>query len=91
MPPRFLETPVRADGEDDSAGTGAWDVEGPGTVRLADVGGMQDVKDRLEAASLAPAAQPRAAQAVRQKSSWRAAAVRAARLREVVRREGGGG
>ena len=58
VPPRFLETPVRADGEDDSAGTGAWDVEGPGTVRLADVGGMQDVKDRLEAAFLAPLRNP---------------------------------
>ncbi|MFF1465824.1 ATP-binding protein [Streptomyces sp. NPDC058330] len=58
VPPRFVETPVRADGEDDSAGAGAWDVEGPGTVRLADVGGMQDVKDRLEAAFLAPLRNP---------------------------------
>lgn len=38
VPPRFTETPVRADGQDDSEGADAWDVEDPGTVRLADVG-----------------------------------------------------
>ncbi|MFJ3700744.1 MULTISPECIES: 26S protease regulatory subunit [Streptomyces] len=58
VPPRFAETPARADGQDDSADAGAWDVEEPGTVRLADVGGMQDVKDRLEAAFLAPLRNP---------------------------------
>lgn len=58
MPPRFAETPIRADGQDDSAGADAWDVEEPGTLRLADVGGMQDVKDRLEAAFLAPLRNP---------------------------------
>ncbi|MFG2589180.1 ATP-binding protein [Streptomyces sp. NPDC048438] len=58
VPPRFAETPIRADGQDDSAGADAWDVEEPGTLRLADVGGMQDVKDRLEAAFLAPLRNP---------------------------------
>ncbi|MFF2013931.1 ATP-binding protein [Streptomyces sp. NPDC058195] len=58
VPPRFAGTPARADGQDDSAGADAWDVEGPGTVRLADVGGMQDVKDRMDAAFLAPLRNP---------------------------------
>lgn len=58
VPPRFVETPARADGQDDPGGAGAWDVEEPGPVRLADVGGMQDVKDRLEAAFLAPLRNP---------------------------------
>lgn len=58
VPPRFVEAPVRADGQDDPAGADAWDVEDPGTVRLADVGGMQDVKDRLDAAFLAPLRNP---------------------------------
>ncbi|WP_327710977.1 ATP-binding protein [Streptomyces sp. NBC_00464] len=60
VPPRFVEPPVRADGQDDSAAADAdaWDVEEPGTVRLADVGGMQDVKDRMEAAFLAPLRNP---------------------------------
>lgn len=58
VPPRFAETPVRADGQDESADADAWDVEGPGTVRLADVGGMQDVKDRMDAAFLAPLRNP---------------------------------
>ncbi|WP_406096592.1 AAA family ATPase [Streptomyces sp. NBC_01013] len=58
VPPRFAETPVRADGQDDSADADAWDVQGPGAVRLADVGGMQDVKDRMEAAFLAPLRNP---------------------------------
>ncbi|MFJ8392985.1 ATP-binding protein [Streptomyces sp. NPDC094144] len=57
VPPRFTEAPVRADGQDDSAGADAWDVD-PGTVRLADVGGMQEVKDRLDAAFLAPLRNP---------------------------------
>ncbi|MFF3845987.1 ATP-binding protein [Streptomyces sp. NPDC002328] len=61
VPPRFVESPVRADGRDDPGDTGdadAWDVERPGAVRLADVGGMRDVKDRLEAAFLAPLRNP---------------------------------
>ncbi|EFL32921.1 ATPase [Streptomyces viridochromogenes DSM 40736] len=58
VPPRFVEAPVRADGQDDSAGADAWDVEAPGEVRLDDVGGMRDVKDRLEAAFLAPLRNP---------------------------------
>ncbi|MFI1768491.1 ATP-binding protein [Streptomyces sp. NPDC020800] len=58
VPPRFVETPARADGADDPGDAEAWDVERPGGVRLADVGGMQDVKDRLEAAFLAPLRNP---------------------------------
>ncbi|ANS66192.1 cell division control protein 48 CDC48 [Streptomyces lincolnensis] len=60
VPPRFVESPVRADGQDDpgEAEAEAWDVEAPGTVRLADVGGMREVKDRLEAAFLAPLRNP---------------------------------
>ncbi|KOV66390.1 ATP-binding protein [Streptomyces sp. MMG1121] len=67
VPPRFVAEevaaeveaadPLRADGggEPDA---GAWDVERPGSVRLADVGGMQEVKERLEAAFLAPLKNP---------------------------------
>ncbi|MFF9338276.1 MULTISPECIES: AAA family ATPase [unclassified Streptomyces] len=56
--PRFLEEP-QADGGDGLAGdAAAWDVDAPGAVRLADVGGMTDVKDRLEAAFLAPMRNP---------------------------------
>ncbi|TLS41593.1 ATP-binding protein [Streptomyces montanus] len=58
VPPRFVEAPLAADGQDDPGDTSAWDVDAPGTVRLADVGGMQDVKDRLEAAFLAPMRNP---------------------------------
>ncbi|MFJ8650032.1 ATP-binding protein [Streptomyces sp. NPDC093546] len=58
VPPRFVEAPLRSDGQDDPGDADAWDVEGPGTVRLADVGGMQEVKDRLEAAFLAPLRNP---------------------------------
>ncbi|MGW0184537.1 ATP-binding protein [Streptomyces sp. NPDC003362] len=58
VPPRFVEAPARADGQDDPGDADAWDVERPGEVRLADVGGMQDVKDRLEAAFLAPLRNP---------------------------------
>ncbi|TXS54834.1 26S protease regulatory subunit [Streptomyces sp. sk2.1] len=58
VPPRFAETPVRAAGQDDSTDVGMWDVEGTNTIRLADVGGMQDVKERLEAAFLAPLRNP---------------------------------
>ncbi|MGW0879690.1 ATP-binding protein [Streptomyces sp. NPDC002671] len=60
VPPRFVEAeaPLRADGEGDPGDAEAWDVEHPGGVRLADVGGMQEVKDRLEAAFLAPLRNP---------------------------------
>ncbi len=58
VPPRFVESPLRADGNDDPGEADAWEVDAPGTVRLADVGGMQDVKDRLEAAFLAPMRNP---------------------------------
>ncbi|MBT2368855.1 ATP-binding protein [Streptomyces sp. ISL-10] len=56
--PRFVEPPFAADGSGDPGDADAWDVTGPGTVRLADVGGMQEVKDRLEAAFLAPMRNP---------------------------------
>ncbi|GGY31386.1 ATP-binding protein [Streptomyces omiyaensis] len=56
--PRFLDEP-QADGGDGPAGdAAAWDVDAPGAVRLADVGGMTDVKERLEAAFLAPMRNP---------------------------------
>ncbi|MEV5874039.1 ATP-binding protein [Streptomyces sp. NPDC052101] len=60
VPPRFVdvEAPMRADGEDDPGDAEAWDVERPGGLRLADVGGMQEVKERLEAAFLAPLRNP---------------------------------
>ncbi|MFJ6485995.1 ATP-binding protein [Streptomyces sp. NPDC091682] len=56
--PRFVEPPLAADGSGDPGDAGAWDVSAPGVVRLADVGGMQEVKDRLEAAFLAPMRNP---------------------------------
>ncbi|MEV1007581.1 ATP-binding protein [Streptomyces sp. NPDC049881] len=56
VPPRFAqEAEPTADGGD---GAPVWDVETPHAVRLADVGGMQEVKDRLEAAFLAPLRNP---------------------------------
>ncbi|MEU5896985.1 MULTISPECIES: tetratricopeptide repeat protein [Streptomyces] len=64
VPPRFVETPKAAeapqtaDGAGDPGDASAWEVEAPHGVRLADVGGMQDVKDRLEAAFLAPLRNP---------------------------------
>ncbi|MGH4032501.1 ATP-binding protein [Actinomycetota bacterium Odt1-20B] len=61
VPPRFVEAPLAEDGSGDPGDAEAWDVEdtaAPGAVRLADVGGMQDVKDRLEAAFLAPLRNP---------------------------------
>ncbi|MCF3122657.1 ATP-binding protein [Streptomyces arenae] len=61
VPPRFVEAPLAGDGSGDPGAAEAWDVEdtaAPGAVRLADVGGMQDVKDRLEAAFLAPLRNP---------------------------------
>ncbi|MDT9690680.1 AAA family ATPase [Streptomyces sp. P9(2023)] len=60
--PRFVtgdvEQPLTADGSGDPGDASAWDVDVPGSVRLADVGGMQEVKDRLEAAFLAPMRNP---------------------------------
>ncbi|MFI9052876.1 tetratricopeptide repeat protein [Streptomyces sp. NPDC053427] len=58
VPPRFVEPPLGVDGDGDPGEAPAWDVDAPGTVRLADVGGMQEVKDRLEAAFLAPLRNP---------------------------------
>lgn len=58
LPPRFVEAPLTVDGSGDAGDAAAWDVERPGTVRLADVGGMQEVKERLEAAFLAPLRNP---------------------------------
>ncbi|MGC0317945.1 ATP-binding protein [Kitasatospora acidiphila] len=67
VPPRFAgqadakEAPVAVDGSGDPGEASAYDVDapdGPGAVRLADVGGMQEVKDRLEAAFLAPMRNP---------------------------------
>ncbi|MEU8525461.1 MULTISPECIES: AAA family ATPase [Streptomyces] len=52
------EAPLTADGSGDPADASAWDIDAPGDVRLADVGGMQEVKDRLEAAFLAPMRNP---------------------------------
>ncbi|MBT2439289.1 tetratricopeptide repeat protein [Streptomyces sp. ISL-36] len=53
-----IEEPLTADGSGDPGDASAWDVDAPGSVRLADVGGMQEVKDRLEAAFLAPMRNP---------------------------------
>ncbi|KOU24803.1 ATPase AAA [Streptomyces sp. WM6372] len=52
------EAPLTADGSGDPADASAWDIDAPGDVSLADVGGMQQVKDRLEAAFLAPMRNP---------------------------------
>jgi SpoVK/Ycf46/Vps4 family AAA+-type ATPase len=49
IPPAFVDQ--------DNMGTGAFDVEAVG-LRLADVGGMAEVKERLEAAFLAPLRNP---------------------------------
>ncbi|MCX5380297.1 26S protease regulatory subunit [Streptomyces sp. NBC_00091] len=56
--PRFVEPPLSACGSGDPGDADAWEVSAPGVVRLADVGGMQEVKDRLEAAFLAPMRNP---------------------------------
>ncbi len=71
VPPRFVhpdpeqgqdphpDRPMPAHGDDpyDDSGSSPWDVES-GTLTLADVGGMQEVKERLEAAFLAPMRNP---------------------------------
>ncbi|MER0240684.1 ATP-binding protein [Streptomyces sp. HSW2009] len=58
VPPRFVEAPLTVDGSGDAGDADAWEVAAPGTVRLADVGGMHEVKERLEAAFLAPLRNP---------------------------------
>ncbi|GAA2335936.1 ATP-binding protein [Streptomyces cuspidosporus] len=58
VPPRFVEAPLTVDGGGDPGGASAWEVDAPGAVRLADVGGMREVKERLEAAFLAPMRNP---------------------------------
>ncbi|MEU5187401.1 ATP-binding protein [Streptomyces klenkii] len=66
IPPRFVQTeeaeepqPLSTDGHDghDDPAVSAWDVETAG-LSLADVGGMEQVKERLEAAFLAPMRNP---------------------------------
>ncbi|MEU4274046.1 ATP-binding protein [Streptomyces tanashiensis] len=56
--PRFLDDPQADGGEGTAGDAAAWDVDAPGAVRLADVGGMEEVKERLEAAFLAPMRNP---------------------------------
>lgn len=56
--PRFLDAPQADGGEGTAGDAAAWDVDAPGAVRLADVGGMDEVKERLEAAFLAPMRNP---------------------------------
>ncbi|MFE4329893.1 ATP-binding protein [Streptomyces sp. NPDC056831] len=71
VPPRFVapapapgpgatapEAPLVADGSGDPGDATAWEVDAPGTVTLADVGGMEEIKERLEAAFLAPMRNP---------------------------------
>ncbi|MFD0169651.1 ATP-binding protein [Streptomyces decoyicus] len=58
VPPRFVAAPLTVDGGSAPGDAAAWDVERPGTVHLADVGGMQEVKERLDAAFLAPLRNP---------------------------------
>ncbi|MEU7029074.1 AAA family ATPase [Streptomyces sp. NPDC046275] len=53
-----LEAPLTSEGLGDPGDASAWDVDAPGAVRLADVGGMREVKERLEAAFLAPMRNP---------------------------------
>jgi len=57
-PPRFSSAPAAADDEqDDPQGVPAHDVERP-ALTLADVGGLSDVKERLQIAFLAPMRNP---------------------------------
>ncbi|MBT2383515.1 26S protease regulatory subunit [Streptomyces sp. ISL-11] len=74
IPPRFVQPPRQPEEEEqpqtpepplttDGTGTGSdddsslWEVE-TGSITLADVGGMHEVKERLEAAFLAPMRNP---------------------------------
>jgi SpoVK/Ycf46/Vps4 family AAA+-type ATPase len=52
-PPPDALPPLRSDGRGEDAGSDCWSVESSG-IRLSDVGGMAEVKARLEAAFLAP-------------------------------------
>jgi AAA+ superfamily predicted ATPase len=62
IPPRFAGpdpgTGPLGMGDTDAGTRGLWEAESTHGLRLADVGGMQDVKDRLEAAFLAPMRNP---------------------------------
>ncbi|MGW3654352.1 ATP-binding protein [Streptomyces sp. NPDC005151] len=63
VPPRFVtsgtpETPVPVDGQGAPGDATTWEVDTPGSVTLADVGGMHEIKERLEAAFLAPMRNP---------------------------------
>lgn len=59
IPPRYEdESGSIAVPSSDAGADGLWQVDDPDGLRLADVGGMQDVKDRLEAAFLAPMRNP---------------------------------
>ncbi|ADG78370.1 AAA ATPase central domain protein OS=Tsukamurella paurometabola (strain ATCC 8368 / DSM / CCUG 35730 / CIP 100753 / JCM 10117 / KCTC 9821 / NBRC 16120 /NCIMB 702349 / NCTC 13040) OX=521096 GN=Tpau_1752 PE=3 SV=1 [Tsukamurella paurometabola] len=59
IPPRYEgEGGLIAVPSSDAGADGLWQVDDPDGLRLADVGGMQDVKDRLEAAFLAPMRNP---------------------------------
>ncbi|MBB5117418.1 ATPase AAA [Streptomyces eurocidicus] len=55
--PPLPEAPLAVDGSGTADDSSLWEVE-PADVTLADVGGMQEVKDRLEAAFLAPMRNP---------------------------------
>lgn len=71
IPPRFVtsdtpspapgspspEAPLTVDGGGGAGDAAAWEVDTPSVV-LGDVGGMQEVKERLEAAFLAPMRNP---------------------------------
>ncbi|MEU0830710.1 AAA family ATPase [Streptomyces sp. NPDC005969] len=64
VPPRFVtsetpEAPVPVDGQGAPSDATTWEVDTPGSfVTLADVGGMHEIKERLEAAFLAPMRNP---------------------------------
>ncbi|MCD9141812.1 ATP-binding protein [Streptomyces albireticuli] len=55
--PEFPEAPLTVDGSGTADDSSLWEVQ-PGDITLADVGGMHEVKDRLEAAFLAPMRNP---------------------------------
>jgi hypothetical protein len=78
VPPQFV------DGDQEPA---AFEVERTG-LKLADVGGMVEVKRRLEASVLAPLRNPELGRLYGK--SLRVAAVRTARLRQDVHRAGAG-
>ncbi|WP_019203366.1 26S protease regulatory subunit [Tsukamurella sp. 1534] len=62
VPPRFSDVGTPDDvipvPSTPAGAQGMWEVERTDGLRLADVGGMQEVKDRLEAAFLAPMRNP---------------------------------